>query len=133
LVNGVLGSFDFTDEEWLGFQETNFEAVIDLEKTMSISQIIGSFLVNQGSWIFCPEKVEFFGSDDGENYNLIKVFSEDAEKKDDKHHVRKFIADFQDSNIRYIKIKANNIQTCPDWHTGAGGKAWLFVDEIIVN
>ena len=133
LINGILGSFDHSDEEWLGFQETDFEAVIDLGKMMPVSQIISSFLVNQGSWIFCPEKVEFFGSADGEKYNLLKAFSEDAISKDDKHHVRKYISDFEDLNIRYIKIKAKNIQKCPDWHSGAGGKAWLFTDEIIVN
>ena len=26
-----------------------------------------------------------------------------------------------------------NISTCPNWHDGAGGKAWLFIDEIIVK
>ena len=133
LVNGILGSFDHTDEEWLGFQETDFEVVIDLEDTMPVSQIVSSFLVNQGSWIFCPGKVEFFVSADGKKFDLIKAFSEDDEKKDDKHHVRKYIAEVEDSNVRYIKIEARNIQTCPDWHSGAGGKAWLFVDEIIVN
>ncbi|MCD4735795.1 MAG: sulfatase-like hydrolase/transferase, partial [Bacteroidales bacterium] len=30
LINGLLGSFDHSDEEWLGFQETDFEAIVDL-------------------------------------------------------------------------------------------------------
>jgi hypothetical protein len=33
----------------------------------------------------------------------------------------------------YIRIHAKNIAVCPEWHKGAGGKAWLFVDEIMIN
>ena len=36
-------------------------------------------------------------------------------------------------NCRFIKITAKNIKTCPDWHQGKGGKAWLFIDEICVT
>jgi len=32
---------------------------------------------------------------------------------------------------RYLKIIAQNIGVCPEWHPGAGGKAWVFVDEIV--
>jgi hypothetical protein len=35
--------------------------------------------------------------------------------------------------IRYVRVYAKNMAVCPDWHNGAGGKAWLFVDEIIIN
>jgi len=28
---------------------------------------------------------------------------------------------------------AKNIKTLPDWHPGAGEKAWIFVDEVIVE
>ena len=41
--------------------------------------------------------------------------------------------DMNKANARYIKVKATNIGECPEWHKGAGGKAWLFVDEIIVE
>ena len=34
---------------------------------------------------------------------------------------------------RYIKIKAENYGICPDWHLGAGGKTWIFVDEITIK
>ena len=36
-------------------------------------------------------------------------------------------------NARYIKIKAENYGVCPDWHLGAGGKTWIFVDEITIK
>ena len=34
---------------------------------------------------------------------------------------------------RFIKIKAKNYGNLPYWHAGAGGDAYIFIDEIIVN
>jgi len=32
-----------------------------------------------------------------------------------------------------VKVLATNFGIIPDWHLGEGGKAWLFVDEIIIE
>ncbi|NOR11849.1 MAG: hypothetical protein GQ545_01195, partial [Candidatus Aminicenantes bacterium] len=44
-----------------------------------------------------------------------------------------YVTDLPDMRARYIRIKARNVGICPDWHPGAGGKAWLFCDEIIIE
>jgi hypothetical protein len=133
LVNGVLGSPDYTDREWLGFEGTDFEAVIDLGEEMTIHQITCNFLINQKSWIFSPEKVEISISLDGEKYTLVKSFGTDARRKDPNREIRAIKVDIPNSSARFIRITATNIGHCPDWHPGAGGKSWLFVDEIIVE
>jgi len=28
---------------------------------------------------------------------------------------------------------AKNFGNCPEWHLGAGGKSWIFIDEITVE
>jgi hypothetical protein len=38
-----------------------------------------------------------------------------------------------ETKARYVKVFARNIGTCPPWHIGAGGKAWLFIDEITIE
>ena len=133
LINGTLGSFDFTDEEWLGFEGTDFEAVVDMGELTKIDQVECGFLLNQGSWIFIPEKVVISISQDGNDYEVIKTFENNARKLNDNIKVRKFKTEINNSSARFIKIHATNIGTCPDWHDGAGGKTWLFVDEIIIN
>ena len=35
-----------------------------------------------------------------------------------------------DVDCRFIKVKVKNQKVCPEWHTGSGGKTWLFMDEI---
>ena len=34
---------------------------------------------------------------------------------------------------RYVRVKGENINECPDFHPGAGGVSWVFVDEIIIK
>jgi hexosaminidase len=36
-------------------------------------------------------------------------------------------------NARYIRVIARGEISCPPWHAGAGNKAWLFCDEIVVE
>ncbi|MCK5338857.1 MAG: hypothetical protein KAJ50_08600, partial [Bacteroidales bacterium] len=133
LINGTLGSFDFTDEEWLGFEGIDFEAVVDMGELTRINQVECGFLLNQGSWIFIPQKVVISISEDGNDYELIKTFKNNARKLNDNIKVRKFKTEINNSSARFIKIHATNMGTCPDWHAGAGGKAWLFIDEIIIK
>ena len=70
---------------------------------------------------------------DGENYTyqgkVLAKFPDNIEgslQKDFKLNVKNLKA-------RYIKIKAENYGICPDWHLGAGGKTWIFVDEITIK
>jgi hypothetical protein len=34
---------------------------------------------------------------------------------------------------RYVRVSARSRLRCPDWHIGAGGKSWIFVDEVEVK
>jgi hypothetical protein len=36
-------------------------------------------------------------------------------------------------SARFVRVKAKNIGLCPDWHMGRGDKAWLMIDEILVE
>jgi hypothetical protein len=41
-----------------------------------------------------------------------------------------FTSTIPKQKIRYIKIRAVNFGQLPEWHLGAGGDAFIFVDEI---
>ena len=46
---------------------------------------------------------------------------------------KKFAVDHKayfNTEARYVKIQLNNYGKCPDWHLGAGGDTWIFLDEI---
>jgi hypothetical protein len=37
------------------------------------------------------------------------------------------------TTARYLRVKATNYGTIPDWHPGKGGRAHIFIDELIVR
>ena len=39
----------------------------------------------------------------------------------------------KDIKARYVRMVASTIGVCPDWHVGAGDKAWTFCDEFIIE
>jgi hexosaminidase len=85
------------------------------------------------SWIFLPEKVEFYSSADGINYTLMSTYYP-AETDDIRLDGPVMLArNFDNLRTQYIRIKATNIGTCPPNHPGAGKKAWLFVSEVEIE
>lgn len=133
LTDGIRGSENFGDGSWIGFRGDDLEAVIDLEGIKFLKKISVGFLQKISSWIFFPSTVEYYISTDGKNFQLVCTILSDN-SGDEKDTIRKeFVSDFAPNKARYVKVFAKSIGTCPIGHPGAGEKAWLFVDEIIVE
>ena len=109
-------------------------ATIDLGSEKSVSRIRAGFLQNIDSWIWAPKEVAFAVSNDGIRFETLKLVNVQISEKDDAATVEDFATGgLKNVNARYIKITAAAMKTCPEWHRGAGGKAWVFCDEIIVE
>jgi predicted alpha-1,2-mannosidase len=136
LIDGMIGSRNFHDGRWIGIQGNNFEAVVDLKQPMPITGIGLGCLEDQGSWIFLPEKVSFYGSENGRDYFPLGVIDNPLQKSEGKSRRKTFILPLENTEKRAIvsvKVIAQNIGTCPKWHRGAGGQAFIFVDEISIQ
>jgi len=133
LTDGVTGSVDFRDGFWQGFEQSDFEAVVDLGTVRAVTDIKTRFLQNSGSWIFLPTSVEYSITSDRSDFHTVKTFTHSISPKKQDGLIQEFEISGLNLTGRYVKINARNIGVCPAWHPGAGGKAWLFVDEIIIN
>ncbi|MEE4116707.1 MAG: sialate O-acetylesterase [Marinilabiliaceae bacterium] len=135
LADGLSGSDQFTDGRWLGFEGDDFVATIELSKKKWLKSVSMGFLANTGSWIFLPDEIEVLYSADGKNYISASILKNPF--KNSREVVMQgrieVSLDIEQDNVRYLKIRAGNIGVCPDWHPGAGDKAWLFIDEISIN
>ncbi len=132
LVNSLRGSRNFNDGNWQGFEGDNLEVVIDLENVEELSNVTVGCLQQGGSWIFLPQQIQVETSLDGKQFskagatiNNIPLQSEDQ--------VMDFDVDISGTTARFVKVTVVNQGKLPDWHGAAGSKAWLFVDEIIVE
>lgn len=133
LTNGIKGSDNFLDGAWQGFEGEDLIAVIDLGKRRSLSMIQTGFLQKTGSWIFMPEEVRYYISDDGSEFSRVATLKPNASIKENDIILERLTCKLQNTSARFVKVHAKNIGMCPGWHPGAGGKAWIFSDEIIIR
>ena len=117
---------------WQGYEGVDLVAVVDLGKPVAVGKLSVGFLQNVDSWIFLPRWVQIEVSPDGKDFTLAARMETPVPVK--KAGIFKHIVSrkFEDLKTRYIRVKAKSIETCPEWHPGAGGKAWIFADEIVV-
>lgn len=117
---------------WHGYQGADFEAVVDLGDVMPIEYIGAGFIQDIRSWIWMPKDVTFYVSDDGESFTKISHIKNTVHY-DDYEIFQEDLGEAVNTSARYIKVKATNFGTIPDWHLGTGGDAYIFIDEIIVE
>jgi arylsulfatase A-like enzyme len=134
LIDGMQGSLDHTDRAWQGFEGVDLEATIDLGETMPVRRISAGFLENYASWIFLPREVEFSVARSGGEFEVIRRIRPDSSAATWVPHAENIETTVPGATmVQYIRIVAKNVGVCPSWHPGAGGKAWLFADEVIVE
>lgn len=146
IIDGVLADEDWRKGGWQGYQAQDFECIIDLQKSISISQVSASFLQDTRSWIVLPTDVEFWYSVDGISW--ASMGNDTPTIKPDDYAVQRWgsrvrlghsdnkpepMFIFTPVLARYVKVKAKNYGKLPDWHMGAGGEAFIFIDEIMVH
>jgi hypothetical protein len=133
LLDGIRGSKNWRKGDWQGYQGKDFEAIIDMKRLKDISQIKSDFLQDSRAWILMPTKVDYSVSEDGEHFTEVKSIENEIDPKKDDAVIKEFTADFPELKARYVKVKAHNFGTLPEWHQGAGGQAYIFVDEIEIK
>jgi predicted alpha-1,2-mannosidase len=133
LIDGLRGAQNFTDGAWQGYQGQDLVAIVDLGRVQNVSKLGGGFLQDAGSWIWMPRQIDFELSNDGHNFVPALTLTNDVSEKEYGAIVKEFAGVIAPQRARYVKIIARNIGPIPTWHPGAGGRAWIFADEIIVE
>ena len=132
LTNGMRGTKSFNDGNWVGFHQVDMEATVDLEKVVPLNRTRISFLQNTASWIFFPPEVTVEISEDGNKFVLLDRQKIAAATQHEEPSIKEIVSEIG-TGARFIRVRATNVGLCPDWHIAKGDKAWLFVDEIVVE
>jgi len=120
-------------KKWQGFVVDDMDVTIDMTETREVESVAVGCLQNVGNWVFFPNYIEVYTSEDGEGFKLagrletIKEWQRLDSKKAD------LTVSFTKTNCKYIKVFVKNIAYNPVWHNFFGGDAWLFVDEIVIK
>jgi hexosaminidase len=122
LVDGISGGAKFKGTEWLGFGENNIEMIVNMEDVEEINGLKIGFKDNNGSWIYLPEKVTIYASDDKKEW---KEVGSGADFKDKQNQIS-----FSSTKSTYIKLVIKPMDEIPVGNGGAGSVPWTFIDEI---
>jgi hypothetical protein len=132
LIDGVRGTVDY-QVIWQGWDGDDVNATIDLLTAQTVSGIETSCVDDWLSWIIAPESISVSVSMDGVTYTPTASFANpDAGKKIEKQVVKFSVPFEKPVEARYLKVHIKNLGKLPPWR-GINGKAWLFVDEIVVK
>ncbi|HSZ71902.1 MAG TPA: FN3 associated domain-containing protein, partial [Cytophagaceae bacterium] len=127
LINGVLGSSSYSDGQWVGYEGQNLEVIIDLGNNTQLSTLSFNSLNDVRSWVHQANKIEVAQSGDGRIYNTMLEKDLSISPEEIVHTTVPLRV-----TTRYLKIKIF-CSTIPSGDPGEGSKAWLFVDEIVLN
>lgn len=133
LVDMIRGTGNFRTGSWQGYQGVDMEVIIDLGENRRISSVSASFLEDQDSWIFKPAQVVFEVSKRPYDFRTVAIIRNPTLEPAFEPVVHEYSKSGLRVVARYIKVSATNIGICPEWHKGAGGKAWIFADEITID
>ncbi len=131
LIDGQRGRLNWRTGGWQGYQGEDFEAVVDLLSERELHRVGAGFCQDARSWIWMPREVELYLSSDGENYTLLRRIENRVDPRDYEVQIQDFeVACPAGTRARYIKVRASQLGVIPEWHPGAGGRSFIFIDEI---
>ena len=136
LVDGRLATASHLDPRWLGFEATDLVATVDLGSPQPVSAVTLECLEAQKSWIFLPREVTVELSTDGATWTPAAHLELDATTRtdgEDRRHALRLPLIGGATLARHVRLTATSVGTVPAWHAGAGGKPWIFVDELVVD
>jgi len=134
LLDGILGTENWRKGDWQGYQSQDFEAVVDLQEVKEIAEVSARFLQDQRSWILMPTKADYYVSEDNVNFKFFGSVANTIAPKAEENTIVNFTSKAtKGQKARFIKVIAKNFGKLPEWHQGAGGDAFIFIDEITIK
>ena len=131
VVNGVLGSDQrYGDAEWLGFDQTNFAADIDLGSSTAINELKFRFYDAPGQWIYLPKMIRVSVSEDGKQFTAAGSL---RQLPASEGNICRVPLPVQGAKGRYVRVEVDRLGKIPAGQSGAGHEAWLFIDEIEIR
>lgn len=133
LIDGIKGDIDWRKGDWQGYLGQNFEALIDFQSPLQITQISSTYLQDHKAHILMPKKVEYYASMNAKDFILLDTINNDIDPKDEKVQIKDFATEILPTEARYLKVKAYYPGKIPGWHQKTGGETYIFIDEVSVK
>ncbi|MFY0652853.1 MAG: chitobiase/beta-hexosaminidase C-terminal domain-containing protein [Cyclobacteriaceae bacterium] len=116
---------------WLGYQETNFEAIADFgDNPPTLEKLLISTGVRSRQRAYAPEFIKVLVGDDKENLRLLKTERPKRKEDDPGSEVVLYPVELGAVQYRYYHIIAKPTDKLPEWHSKKDEKGRLFIDQL---
>ena len=133
LTDGLVGEGPYNSGDFAGWYNQPFEVIVDMGGE-TYSEVTLSTIVFKYDWIMNPTSLTVQTSEDGKTFTDIAHMNIECEgQMDDANGCQDYTLAFGETSAKYLKVIAGCCTSLPEWHTGAGHPAFLFVDEVIVK
>jgi Chitobiase/beta-hexosaminidase C-terminal domain len=133
LYDNIGGDLNFRNGNWLGYNTDTVEINIELRKNQTIASLCLNVLQDQNSWIFLPKQLLLYYYDAKQNQFLPAGSIETAmQHPSPKQCILQKISVSKKVITNKLKLIILPLKKIPDWASGKGTHAWLFIDEIKV-
>ena len=133
LTDGLVGEGPYNSGDFAGWYNQPFEVIVDMGGD-TYSEVTLSTIVFKYDWIMNPTSLTVQTSEDGKTFTEIAHMNIECEgQMDDANGCQDYTLAFGETSAKYLKVIAGSCTSLPEWHTGAGHPAFLFVDEVIVK
>lgn len=133
LVDGLKGSDNPATGRWLGFYGTGLEAIIDLEESTEISQVITNANIDVYAWSMGATEMSVSISDNNKDYKIVTSESYPEITDIAFKTIETYELKFNPVSARYVKVILKPSSGMPRGHRGEGRTPYLYIDEITVN
>ena len=136
LMDGKKGAPGDYYNDWLGFEGVDMDATIELAVPTKINMVKIGLCHEPQSWVVWPKGVWVSFSKDGTEFTdwqmaELPVFDRPDKMKGFGRVEARLRTDGK--QWKFIRVKVENQGVLPDWHPYAGQKAWIMVDEVVVE
>lgn len=132
LFDGEKAIPDSWNLAWLGFVETPLEVEMEFDGPVDIDSLHLSIWYNGGARFFPPGEVEIWTGKEKGGWELVNRLKLPMPNKDMPSALKRVPVPFKAKGIEKLRLVAHPAQL-PSWHGAAGQKAWIMIDELVIN
>ena len=136
LMDGKKGVPGDYYNDWLGFEGVDMDATIELAVPTDISTVKVGICHEPNNWVMWPKSVWVSFSKDGKEFTEWQMAELPVFDRPDKMHGFGRIearARVNEKQAKFVRVKVENQGILPEWHPYKGEKAWIMVDEVVVE
>jgi hypothetical protein len=133
LYDGERGTTNLRDGAWQGFEGEDMEVTFELATQQKVYRVTVGFLESPRDWIYLPVLFEVYTSVHGIDFQKIGALTSAEIREFPEDEVKNVSISLNGIEAKYVKIVAKNIHSTPEFDPIAGGKEWIFCDEVMIE